>query len=173
MAIKATQCHIRWPWINNKEGFMHTKLIWTLMNLLNRQPMTTIKTSKSQSSRSSITKTNNIFVRFPNLAIHTLRKITCNRFLQSKTTCLAMLVTRHPTHPSSRVPKKINLVSTSLTEVKTSAVRSTKTRAQGSVKLFHRWLWGEIFFIISQHMLLSGHRYCFFILLLHYRLNCI
>ncbi len=56
-------------WTNNKEGFMHTKLIWILMNLLNRQPMTTVKTSKCQSSRSSITKTNNIFVCFPNPAI--------------------------------------------------------------------------------------------------------
>ncbi len=160
MAIKVTQHHIRWPWTNNKEGFMHTKLIWILMNLLNRQPMTTGKTSKCQSSRSSITKTNNIFVCFPNPAILTSRKITCNRSLQSKTTCLTMLVTRHPTHPCSLVPKKINLVSTSLAGEKTSAVHSTKPRAQGSVKLFHRWLWGEILFIISQHMLLSGHRYC-------------
>ncbi len=120
-----------------------------------------------------ITKTNNIFVCFPNPAILTSRKITCNRSLQSKTTCLTMLVTRHPTHPCSLVPKTINLVSTSLAGEKTSAVHSTKARAQGSVKLFHRWLWGRSF--SSSHSTCSsvGTGTVFLIWLLHYRLICI
>lgn len=123
--------------------------------------MTTVKTLKSQSSRSSITRTNSIFVHFPNLAILTSPfSPKINQSLQSKTTCL--VITLHPTHLCFQVPKTINLVSTSLIEVKIFAVLFIRARVQESVNLFHRRLRGEIFFIISPHTCLSGHRYCIF-----------
>ncbi len=91
--------------------------------------------------------------------------------LQSKTTCLTMLVS--PNTPVFTSPKEDQSGFNFPRRREDLCSPLYQTRAQGSVKLFHRWLWGRSF--SSSHSTCSsvGTGTVFLIWLLHYRLICI